>query len=151
MVMTMNTRSPLRFGLALVSLLVALALPASAMAEQAVKYTSESVQTFEQQLKAGEIASVTFNRYDRHMLITLKNGDHVYVHYEAHGDQKLESQLKAASVSYTVLQPAQAEKEAKESAGEGGHTIRWLALGAVVVIALAVGVYFATRRNRNAE
>jgi len=148
MVTTMNKPKSL---LVLAVLALTLVFPAAALAEESVKATSESLQSYEQQLKAGEVQSATFNRHDRRMILTLKNGSHVFVHYEAHADAKLESDLRAHNVNVIVLSPAAAEKEAQETKTSSGHTLRWIVIGVVVILLIAAGVYFATRKNRERE
>ena len=148
MVLTMN---PFKTTIALAALALALAFPLTAMAEATAKPTSESLQAYEQQLKAGEVQAATFNHYSRRMILTLKNGDHVVVHYEAHTNPKLESELKAKGVTVTVLSHGEAEKEAQSVKSEKPHTLRWIVIGVAVVVVLAIGIFFVTRKNRDRE
>lgn len=117
--------------------------------DASINYESESVSTYESQLSSGQIASVAVNKRLRSLHVTLKSGQHVKLRYKAHEEAKRVAALEAKSIPVTVLNKAEAEKEAK--AVPHHHTKRrTLAIVAVVVVVLliAAGVALMLARRR---
>lgn len=136
----------------LMGLCVALALltsAASAGAAEAVHYTKESMSEFERQLNAGEIQTAVFNKKIRSLRLTLKNGDHVLVHYPKRGSHPLEAKLTAKHASVSVLDEAAANKEAREQPKH--HKIRYIAGGVLLVVIVIVGGVLLVNRRRRRE
>jgi ATP-dependent Zn protease len=138
--------------LVLLALSLALALPAAAPAAEegttpTPTYTKESREAFEKQLEAHEIQSAEFNKKLRSLHIKTKDGTLYLYHYEKKGAPKLESQLKAKHVTYTILTPSAAAKEAKATK-QTKHKIRYI-VGGIVILLLVIGaiVFFVRRRN----
>jgi ATP-dependent Zn protease len=138
-------------SLALPVLVLALAAAPSQAAEgtTGVHWTKETLQEFNKQLAAGEIKSVTVNKRVRSLHLTLKDGRHMLFKYGAHEEPKYAAQLQAKHVPVTVLQPAQAAKEAKKPAK---HKLRYIAGGILVAVVLVVGaVLLIDRRRKRAD
>jgi ATP-dependent Zn protease len=135
----------------LTGLCLALALltpAASAGAAEAVHYTKESMSEFERHLNAGEIQTAVFNKKLRSIRLTLKNGEHVLVHYPKRGSHPLEARLRAKHASVSVLNEAAANKEVREQPKH--HKIRYIAGGVLLVVIVIVGgVLLVNRRRRN--
>ena len=148
----MNVPTPTRqlASVVLMALCLALAAPAYALAAEGTtpKYTKESREAFEQQLSKGEIKSAEFNKKLRSLHITTKNGTLYLYHYEKKGAPALESKLKANHVTFTVLAPSAASKEATALKKPAKHKIRYI-VGGVVVLLIVIGaiVYFVRRRS----
>jgi len=128
-----------------------LAFPALAAAEEgsSTSYTKEEKQAYEEQLKSGNIKAVKINKRDHDLLITLKNGELVFVHLEKHDTEKAESQLHAKGVTYTVESAAEAEQEVKSKPVK--HKLRYIIGGVVVVALIAGGGYLLYRRKAYGE
>jgi hypothetical protein len=148
-----NVLTPTRqlASVVLLALCLALAIPAAAPAAEgaaAPKYTKESREAFERQLEKHEIQSAEFNKKIRSLHIKTKNGTLYLYRYEKKGAPGVESQLKAHHVTYTILTPTAADKEAKALPKHTKHKIRYI-VGAVVIVAIVIGaiVYFVRRRN----
>jgi hypothetical protein len=134
---------------ALLMALVLLGVTAGAAGAAAITFTDEGYSTFEHQLAAGEIASVTINKRLASLRITLKNGEHVLAHYEKHGEPAAAAALMAKKVPVTVLTPAEAVKEIPKKAVH--HKIRYIVGAAVIVVLIiVVAVLLVTRRRRAA-
>jgi hypothetical protein len=128
-----------------------LATPIATAAEGAApQYTKESQQAYEGQLKAGEIASATFNKRLRSLRLTLKNGEHVLYRYPKKGSKPLQEALKAKHISVTVLKPSEAASEAKSSK-KPGHKLRYIVGGVLIVVLVLVGGVLAFNRSRAAR
>jgi ATP-dependent Zn protease len=121
-------------------------LPAAvaAAAEGTVTYTHESLQQFEKQLAAKQIASVTINKRLRSLRTTLKDGRHVLARYGRKEEPKLASTLAAKGVPVEVLKPAVAAKEVPKKA----HKLRYIAGGILIVVLLVVGTVLYVDRKR---
>jgi hypothetical protein len=131
---------------------LALAATASvALAEEAVHYTKESQQAYEEQLAHNEVVAATFNKRIRSLHITLKNGTHVLVHYPPKDEPALAAALTAKHIPVTVLTPAQAKSEASKAPVH--HKLRYIAGGILIAIIVIVGgvLLFDRRRKRLAE
>jgi hypothetical protein len=78
----------------------------------------EALTTYEQQLAANEIASVTVNKAPLHrgIKVTLKDGRHVFVRYPLGTLSSLRAALSERGVPITFVSLAQAEREAGEPA-----------------------------------
>jgi hypothetical protein len=127
---------------ALLAVCVALALPAEGLAAAATpKYTKESKQAYESQLRKGEIAEATFNKFVRSLRLTLKDGKHVLYSYPAKGGPQIEGELKAKGVTVKALQGGHKHKKSAK------HTRRYVAIGVVVILLLA-GITFLMFRRR---
>jgi hypothetical protein len=114
-------------------------------AEGAVHYQKESLQEYEQQLAASQIAAATFNKRVRSLHLTLKDGRHMLVKYAAHGEPALAAQLQGKGVPVTILTPTQAIKEAKKPVK---HKLRYIAGGILIVVVLVVGAVLVVDRRR---
>ena len=128
-------------ALALGALAAAAAVPAAAASE-----SKETQQEYEQQLSSGQIASVQLNRRIARVHVTLKDGTRFYYHYGKGERPNVEKQLRAKHVAFVVLSPSEAKSE--EKAQPKKHKIRYIAGGALVLIAVAVGVFLLIRRRR---
>jgi hypothetical protein len=136
-------------ALSLACIVCACLLPgatAGAATEPGVHYQKETLQAYEQQLAAGQIAAVTFNKRVRSMRLTLKDGRHMLVKYAAHGESKLAAALKAKRVPVTVLKPAEAIKEVVKKPVH--HKLRYIAGGIVVAVIVLVGIVLMIDRAR---
>lgn len=118
-------------------------------AEGTITYTKESLQEFEKQLAAKQIATVTINKRLRSMRTTLKDGRHVLAHYVPKGEQQAVATLTAKHVPFEVLKPAAAIKELPKK----GHKLRYIAGGILIVVVLVVGtvLYVDRKRKRNRD
>jgi hypothetical protein len=131
---------------------LALAMSASeALAEEVVHYTKESQQAYEGQLAHDEIASATFNKRLRSLRLTLKNGQHVIVHYPPKQEPTYAAALAARHIPVTVLTPTQAKSEASKAPVH--HKLRYIAGGILIAVVVIVGgvLLFDRRRKRLAE
>jgi hypothetical protein len=148
----MTVPTPLRkLAVAALTLCLVLATPVAGLAATTPEYTEETKQAFEQQLAKGEIASAEFNKRVRSLHIKTKNGTLYLYRYERKGSPAVESELKSHHVTFTVLKPAAAEKEAKANAKPAKHKIRYI-VGGVVLILIVVGlVVFFIRRGRMSD
>jgi hypothetical protein len=148
-----SSTSPRRFVLPAVILACVLALlgAGSALGAEAVTYTHESVQEYEQQLAHNEIVSATFNKRVRNLHLTLKDGTHVLVHYPPKDEPTLLAALQAKHVPVTILTPAEAKSEASKPAVH--HKLRYIAGGILLVVIIIVGavLLFDRRRKSMAE
>ena len=118
----------------------------AAAAEPVVHYTKESLQEYEKQLAAGQIAAATFNKRIRSLHLTLKDGRHMLVRYAAKGEPKLAAQLKAKAIPVTVLKPAEAKSEVAKVPVH--HKLRYIAGGIVVAVIVIVGIVLLVDRRR---
>jgi hypothetical protein len=152
MIRSIRPSPAIKIVLSLASLALAMLLaaaPSPAAEGTAVHFQKESLQEYEKQLSGGQIQSVTVNKRVRSLHLTLKDGRHVLYKYGAHEEPKYVAQLQAKHVPVTVLQPAQAAKEAKKPAK---HKLRYIAGGILVVVVIVVGaVLLIDRRRKRAE
>jgi hypothetical protein len=145
--MTRLTRLRALGAAAFVAICVALALPAGVFAAAAAPtYKKESKQAYEAQLSKGEIASATFNKPVRSLRLTLKNGKHALYTYPKKGSLALEEALAAKGVPVTLL-----HGKHKKKATSSKHTRRYIAIGIVLVLVLAVGGFLLARRRRTGQ
>jgi nitrate reductase gamma subunit len=147
-----NSLSPARKTIPVLALLSLFALlpaaPSMAAEGTTVRYTKENQQEYEKQLAAGEIQSVTVNKRVRSLHLTLKDGRHMLFKYKAHEAPKYIAALQAKHVPVTILQPAQAAKEAKKPAK---HKLRYIVGGILVAVVVVVGgVLLIDRRRKRA-
>jgi hypothetical protein len=145
--MTAKTRAFLTvIALALVSC-TSLLLTASSQAAVVKATPTESLETYEQQLAAGQIRATVFNVKGRDIHVTLATGKHVIVHYPSGSEAKLLEALKAkgiAAVNGKGL-PVKLPKAHK-------HKIRYIVGGVLVILViLVVGVLVIRRRRAAAE
>jgi hypothetical protein len=153
------TRQLSRTFVLVLCMALALALPSGALAAEeegtttAAKphYTKENRKAFEEQLAKGEIKSAEFNKKLRSLHIKTANGTLYLYHYEKKGAKGVEALLKGKHVSYTVLTPKAAAKEAKEKPAPK-HKIRYI-VGAVVIVLIIIGgiVWYVRRRRVYAD
>lgn len=149
--MLRTARSSLtRFGALALALLACAALLAASVAgaaEPVIRYTKESIPTYEKQLSGGEIAAATFNKKIRSLHLTLKSGQHVLVIYPPHEQLKFAAALEAKNIPVKVLKPAAAAREAASKPVH--HKLRYIAAGILVVVIIVVGgVLLADRRRK---
>ncbi|HEY4450742.1 MAG TPA: hypothetical protein VGN13_04000 [Solirubrobacteraceae bacterium] len=133
--------------LACVACVAMLPAAAATAAETKVTYTKESLQEFEKQLAAGQVASVIINRPLRSLRTTLKDGSHVLAHYIPRGEHKIAATLTAKHVQFEVLKPAAAAKEVPKKA----HKLRYIAGGILIIVVLVVGTVLYVDRKRKRE
>jgi hypothetical protein len=134
-------------------LALALALPSGALAAEegtttaTSHYTKESKKAFEEQLAKGEIKSAEFNKKLRSLHIKTANGTLYLYHYEKKGAKGVEEKLKAKHVSFAILAPKAAAKEAKEKPAPK-HKIRYIVGGVVIVLIIIGAIVWYVRRRR---
>ncbi len=133
----------------LLVLCLALALPASGLAESTPTYTKETQQAYEAQLKKHEIASAVFNKRIRSLRITTKSGEHFTYKYPKKGSAAVEAQLKAKHVPFSKLTPSEAKQELKKKPVK--HKLRYIVGGVVIVIVVIIGLVLVLRRRRQRE
>jgi hypothetical protein len=121
---------------------------APSLAAEAVHYQKESIQEYEKQLAAAQIAEATFNKRVRNVHLTLKDGRHVLVKYGKGEEPKLAAQLREKGVPVTILAPATAAKEAKKPVK---HKLRYIAGGILVLVVIVVGAVLLIDRKRKRE
>jgi hypothetical protein len=121
---------------------------APSLAAEAVHYQKESIQEYEKQLAAAQIAEATFNKRVRNVHLTLKDGRHVLVKYGKGEEPKLAAQLREKGVPVTILAPAAAAKEAKKPVK---HKLRYIAGGILVLVVIVVGAVLLIDRKRKRE
>jgi ATP-dependent Zn protease len=142
--MTVPTPTRQLASLVLAVLCLALAVPAAGLAAEgeAGQYKEETLQAFERQLAKHAIASAEFNKKVRSVRITAKDGTLYLIHYEKKGAPAIQSKLKAANVSYTVIKPE----------GKKSKHLR-LIIGIIVIVLVVAGViaFFVRRRSRLAD
>jgi hypothetical protein len=131
---------------ALLALSLALALPLQAIAA-APKYTKETKQGFEAQLKHHEIASAKFNNRIRSLRITTKSGQLFTFAYPKKGSRAVEAQLRAHHVSFTKLSATEAKNDEKRPVK---HKIRYI-VAAVVLVLILIGALVLVLRRRRSE
>jgi hypothetical protein len=131
--------------LGLATLLIGGAPPAAAE----VTFQKESEQQWRAQLEAHEIASVTVNRRAQSVRTTLKDGRYVQAKYPKHQDKRIEAELRAKHVPYTVLTKEQADKLAK--AVPHHHKWRYIIGGVLLGLAVIVGGLIFIRRRGPAD
>lgn len=133
----------LAFATAL-ALCVSLVLPSLGLAAAAApRFTKETEQAYEGQLKKGEIAGAAVNHAIATVRLTLKNGHHYVFHYTAGGQKAVEAQLTAHGVKVTKVKPKK-----KKSKTLGSHPRRTIAIIVVVVVVIALAVFLLIRRRR---
>lgn len=130
------------------ALVVALALAVAAAPAAAKSDAKEDQTTYQQQLAANQIASATINKRIGRVHLTLKDGKRVFFHYGKGDRPKVEEELKAKRVAFTVLKPAAAQRE--EKAQPKKHKIRYIVGGVLVAIVVIVGIVLLVRRRRAA-
>jgi hypothetical protein len=148
----MTATKPLRqLAVAVLTLCLVLATPVAGLAATTPEFTEESKQAFEQQLEKHEVASAEFNKKIRSLHIKTKNGNLYLYRYERKGSPAVESALKAHHVTFTVLTPTAADKEAKSLPKHTKHKIRYI-VGGVILILVVIGlVVFFIRRGRMSD
>ncbi|MEA2314471.1 MAG: hypothetical protein QOI03_1163 [Solirubrobacteraceae bacterium] len=130
------------------SLAVALTAPGPAIAEEAVKYTHESLAAYRQQLASGQVTALTINKRIRRVHVTLKDGRHLLALYGPHEEPKVAAEAQAKHVPVTVLKPAQAAKEAAKIPVH--HKLRYIAGGILIAVIVVVGAVLLIDRRRKA-
>ena len=125
---------------------VAMLLGGAAQAAE-VKYQHESEQEWKSQLTSHQIASVIVNKRAQSLRTTLKDGRHVLANYPKHESPRVESELTANNVPFSVLTKSQAKAPAKKAPVH--HKLRYIAGGILLGIIVIVGaVLFVRRRTR---
>ena len=128
---------------------VAMLLGGAAQAAE-VKYQHESEQEWKSQLTSGQIASVIINKRAQSVRTTLKDGRYVLANYPKHDSPRVESELRANHVPFTVLSKAQATTLAKKAPVH--HKLRYIAGGILIgIIVIVGGVLLVRRRGRVAD
>jgi len=145
--MTAKTRAFLTvIAVALVSCTSLLFLAGSQAAT--VKATpTENLETYEQQLAAGQIQATVFNITGRDIHVTLTTGKHFIVHYPSGREAQLLEALKAKGIT-----PVNGKGKPVKLPKAHKHKIRYIVGGAlVIVVLLVVGILVIRRRRAAAE
>ncbi len=124
---------------------VAIVLGGAALAAAEVTYQKESEQEWRSQLGSGQIATVIINKRARSLRTTLKDGRYVLANYPPKESGRVEGELTAKHVPFSVLSKAEAEKLAKKAPVH--HKIRYIAGGILVGIIVVVGGVLLYRRR----
>ena len=142
------TAPPTRLVRSMLALSCALAMLLGGAAQAAeVKYEHESEAQWKSQLTSGQIASVIINKRAESLRTTLKDGRHVLAKYAKHGSARVEAEMSANHVPFTVLTKAQAIALGKKAPVH--HKLRYIAGGILIGIIVIVGaVLFVRRRTR---
>jgi hypothetical protein len=128
----------------------ALILGGAAQAAAEVKYQHESEQEWKSQLTSAQIATVIINKRAQSLRTTLKDGRYVLASYPKHESPRVEAELRANHVPFTVLSKATAEKLAKKVAVH--HKLRYIVGGILLgIIVIVGGVLLVRRRGRVAD
>jgi hypothetical protein len=127
---------------------VAMLLGGAAQASAEVKYQHESEQEWKSQLASGQIASVIINKRAQSLRTTLKDGRYVLANYRKHQSPRVESELSANHVPFSVLSKAQSAKLAKTAPVH--HKLRYIAGGILIGIIVIVGAVLLFRRRTRA-
>ena len=127
---------------------VALVLGGAAQASAEVKYQHESEPQWKSQLTSGQIASVIINKRAQSLRTTLKDGRYVLANYPKHESQRVEAELTANHVPFSVLSKSQAKARAKK--GPVHHKLRYIAGGILIGIIVIVGAVLLIRRRTHA-
>jgi hypothetical protein len=109
-----------------------------------IHYEEESLEAFEDQLRAADIAEAEINKVAHHLHLTLHDGRHQLVEYEGHQEQALQSRLLAAGVPVTIEFTTKSTKSSH-------HTLRYIAAGLLVAALIVLGVLLVARRRRLAQ
>jgi hypothetical protein len=108
-----------------------------------VHYEEESLEAFEAQLRAADIAEAEINKVAHHLHLRLRDGRHQLVDYEGHQEPTLQGRLLAAGVPVTI--------EFTKSTKSTHHTLRYVAAGILVAVLIVLGVLLVARRRRLAQ
>jgi hypothetical protein len=128
----------------------ALLVGSAGSASAEITYKKESEQEWKAQLSGGQIATVIINKRAQSLRTTLKDGRYVLGKYPKHELPRVESELRAHHVPFSVLTKVQAEGLAKKAPVH--HKIRYIAGGILIAIIIVVGaVLFVRRRGRGAD
>jgi nitrate reductase gamma subunit len=111
-----------------------------------VKYQHESEQEWKSQLAAGLIATVIINKRAQSVRTTLKDGRYVIATYPKHESRRVEAELVARHVPFSVLSKSEAEKLAKKAPVH--HKLRYIAGGILIGVIVIVGGVLLLRRRR---
>jgi Flp pilus assembly protein TadB len=114
-----------------------------------VKYQRESEQEWKSQLTSRQIATVTINKRAQSLRTTLKDGRYVLANYPKHQSPRVEAELTANHVPFTVLSKAQAAKLAKKTPVH--HKLRYIAGGILLAVIVIVGAVLLIRRRVPAD
>ena len=128
---------------------VAMLLGGAAQASAAeVKYQHESEQQWKSELTSHQIASVIINKRAQSLRTTLKDGRYVLANYPKHESSRVESELTANNVPFSVLTKSHAKAPAKKAPVH--HKLRYIAGGILIGIIVIVGVVLLVRRRTRA-
>lgn len=134
--------------LLVLSCAAAMLLGGAAQASAEVKYKHESEQEWKSQLSSGQIAKVIINKRAQSLRTTLKDGRYVLANYPKHESPRVESELSAGHVPFSVLSKGQATKIAKKAPVH--HKLRYIAGGILIGIIVIVGAVLLVRRRTRA-
>jgi hypothetical protein len=129
--------------IALVGCATLLAATAAQGAAVIVPEPSESLQTYQQQLAAGEVKGAVFNTKARSIHLTLADGKHVLVHYAPKHETAELDALKAKGIT-PLTQKGLPVKMPKAPT----HKLRYIVGGVVVVVVILAVVVLVLRRRR---
>jgi hypothetical protein len=107
-------------------------------------YEEESLEAFEAQLRAHEVAAAEFNKVAHHLHLTLRDGRHLLVDYPGHEQPQLQAKIVAVGVPVTIEYTPKSPKPVH-------HTIRYVAAGILVVLVILLGLLLVARRRRLAR
>ncbi|HTU80313.1 MAG TPA: hypothetical protein VMF09_16300 [Solirubrobacteraceae bacterium] len=135
--------------LACASLFAPVLAPAGAATQ--IHYKKETLGQYQKQLAEAQIQSILINKRIRSLRMTLKDGRHVDIKYNAKEEKKFAASLRAHHVPFSVLSPAAALAE--YNAKPVHHKLRYIVGGIVIVVIVLVvaGLLFYRRRRYSEE
>ena len=116
--------------------------PAPAPALAATTTPRESVAVFEGQLYGHQVRKVTLLPRAHNFRVLLSNGSKVVIVFPASRQQQLRSAVEASGVTLTAAKVTPPSHKRRDIA---------IAIGVVVIIALAAGAWLLVRRRRMHE
>jgi hypothetical protein len=123
----------------------AMLLGCAAQASAEVTYKHESEAEWKSQLSSGQIATVVINKRAQSLRTTLKDGRYVLAPYPKHESPRVESEMRAANVPFSVLSKTAAATLAKKVPVH--HKIRYIVGGVLIAIVVVVGGVLVFRRR----
>lgn len=127
-------------AIACLAITVIVAIPASAAT--VFHFQPETMQQFEVQLAHGQIHASTFNKKAHTLHLSLNDHRHMLVSYPPLEYKKIVASLEAKNV------PVAVEKHAKAPVKKAAHKLRYIALGILVIVILAVLAVLLLGRRR---
>lgn len=130
----------------LAPILVVLALlpGAAALAATTPTYIKEDYATFQSQLNAGQVRSVTFNKKAHSLRITLADGKLYVASYPSQEYKTIRAQITAKGVPVTVLHVTKAGTTTTTT----HHKLRYIAAGLLVLVVIVIALVLGFNRRR---